>query len=87
MTLQNADRKATYVASQQPFLCDYDLDAMWYRFEGAAGTKMPTTCVGPSSCGATRRTVLIPLLKTAESTGKFASGVGTNVVNIQSRLW
>ncbi|RMX50674.1 hypothetical protein pdam_00021433, partial [Pocillopora damicornis] len=54
VTLQNADRKATYVASQQPFLCDYDLDAMWYRFEGAAGTKMPTTCVGPSSCGATR---------------------------------
>lgn len=82
MTLQNADRKGTYVASQQPFLCDYDLDAMWYRFEGAAGTKMPTTCVGPSSCGATN-----PLLKTAESTGKFASGVGTNVVNIQSRLW
>ena len=54
VTLQNADRKATYVASQQPFLCDYDLDAMWYRFEGAAGTKMPSTCVGPRTCGAIR---------------------------------
>ena len=32
-------------------LCDYELPVGWYRFVGAAGTKMPTTRVPAYRCG------------------------------------
>ena len=32
-------------------LCDKSLREGWYRFVGAAGTKMPTTRVEPYRCG------------------------------------
>ena len=32
-------------------LCDYQLPEGWYRFVGAAGTKMPTTRVPAFRCG------------------------------------
>lgn len=31
--------------------CDNYLSYGWYRFRGAAGTQMPTTCVGRYRCG------------------------------------
>ena len=30
--------------------CDRSLPSGWYRFRGAAGTQMPTTCVGERRC-------------------------------------
>ena len=35
-----------------PVLCDKELSEGWYRFVGAAGTKMPTTYVPANKCGA-----------------------------------
>ena len=32
-------------------LCDNLLPHGWYRFQGNAGTKMPTSCVAPQKCG------------------------------------
>ena len=32
-------------------MCDNELSKGWYRFEGAAGTKMPTTRVPAYRCG------------------------------------
>ena len=31
--------------------CDSTLPFGWYRFRGAAGTEMPTSCVGTNRCG------------------------------------
>ena len=31
--------------------CDSHLTFGWYRFRGAAGTQMPTSCVGMNRCG------------------------------------
>ena len=31
--------------------CDNDLSAGWFRFQGDAGTKMPTKCVPYKKCG------------------------------------
>ena len=31
--------------------CDNSLPLGWYRFRGAAGTEMPTSCVGQNRCG------------------------------------
>ena len=33
------------------YQCDYQLPSGWYRFRGAAGTEMPTSCVGNYRCG------------------------------------
>ena len=49
--LSEADRKKTYVTPYSPGLCDRDLPQGWYRFVGAAGTKMSTTRVPPHRCG------------------------------------
>ena len=50
-TLSEANRKSTYVT---PYgtdgECDDSLPAGWYRFVGAAGTKMPTTLVRRFHC-------------------------------------
>ncbi|XP_078383523.1 uncharacterized protein LOC144666043 [Oculina patagonica] len=40
--LDNTDRKVTHIS--QIFLCDNNLSPGWYRFQGDAGTRMPTTC-------------------------------------------
>ena len=46
--MNTSDRKDTYKGSVR--LCDKDLKG-WYRFEGDAGTRMPTTCVDMHKCG------------------------------------
>lgn len=49
--MDSADRKDTYAGTTA--LCDNDLTKGWYRFEGEAGTRMPTSCVKGQKCGAT----------------------------------
>ena len=49
--LREANRKKTYVTPVGLGLCDRDLPLGWYRFVGAAGTKMPTTRVPAHRCG------------------------------------
>ena len=49
--LSEANRKITYETPHGPGLCDSQLPEGWYRFVGAAGTKMPTTRVPPFRCG------------------------------------
>ena len=48
-TLNSADRKVTHGSS--PRLCDNSLGPAWFRFQGNAGTKMPTSCVSSYRCG------------------------------------
>ena len=50
--ISNADRKISYVTPDGSALCDTQLPSGWYRFVGAAGTKMPTTRVPAYRCGA-----------------------------------
>ncbi|CAH3155028.1 unnamed protein product [Porites evermanni] len=40
--ITNADRKVTY--GKVSVQCDKTIDTAWYRFEGAVGTRMPTSC-------------------------------------------
>ncbi|XP_015757477.1 PREDICTED: uromodulin-like [Acropora digitifera] len=47
--LSSADRKVTHGSS--PLLCDDSLADGWYRFLGAAGVKMPTSCISLHRCG------------------------------------
>ena len=47
-SLSNADRK---VSSGNQYLCDNGLATGWYRFQGAAGTRMPTSCTPERKCG------------------------------------
>ena len=47
--LSDASRKSSYKDEEN--LCDEKLPEGWYRFVGAAGTKMPTTRVPAFSCG------------------------------------
>jgi len=49
--LNTAERKDTYTVSGGNYLCDNPLTEAWYRFEGDAGTRMPTTCVAGEKCG------------------------------------
>ena len=50
--MNSADRKDTYLVSAVSGpLCDNGLAIGWYRFEGDAGTRMPTTCVDQGKCG------------------------------------
>ena len=50
-TLSDADRKRTHVTPQNSEgVCDDWLPEGWYRFVGAAGTKMPTTPVHRFRC-------------------------------------
>ena len=49
--LSDANRKSSYSTPRfGPSLCD-NLLPLWYRFVGAAGTKMPTTRVPAYRCG------------------------------------
>lgn len=47
-SLTDANRKETYTGV---LLCDSSLGPNWFRFQGAAGNKMATTCVPTSRCG------------------------------------
>ena len=49
--LSDANRKMSYSTPYGLALCDYELPVGWYRFVGAAGTKMPTTRVPAYRCG------------------------------------
>ena len=49
--LSEANRRKTYVTPYDAVLCDNQLPEGWYRFVGAAGTKMPTTRVPAHRCG------------------------------------
>ena len=46
-SLTSGDRKTTYIT--QFHQCDSNLDG-WYRFQGAAGTRMPTSCPPEHRC-------------------------------------
>ena len=50
--LSDRERKSSYNAHYHVGGCDKGPDG-WYRFVGAAGTKMPTTPVPAYSCGTT----------------------------------
>ena len=50
--LSEANRNQKYrTPPNGPELCDKELPEGWYRFVGAAGTKMPTARVSAYSCG------------------------------------
>ena len=49
--LTDANRKISYKTPEGLWLCDNQLPEGWYRFVGAAGTKMPTTRVPAYRCG------------------------------------
>ena len=50
--LSDASRKSSYVTPRNQEVSDDELLAGWYRFVGAAGTKMPTKRVPAYRCGA-----------------------------------
>ena len=50
-SLSDASRKSSYITPQYQEVCDNQLPSGWYRFVGAAGTKMPTRRVPPYRCG------------------------------------
>ena len=47
-SLNSADRKITY--HQGGHECDRDIGPGWYRFEGAAGTRLATSCTPKHRC-------------------------------------
>ena len=49
--LTSATRKTTYHTPDGKESCDAVLDEGWFRFQGDAGTKMPTSCVPDWRCG------------------------------------
>ena len=50
--LSDATRKSSHATQLSgPVFCDNQLLERWYRFVGAAGTKMPTTRVPAHKCG------------------------------------
>ena len=50
--LDSADRKVTYVSRRGNRQSDNGLGPGWFRFEGAAGTRMASTCPDAQRCGA-----------------------------------
>ena len=49
-SLNSADRKVTF--RNVNYLCDRGLGPGWFRFEGAAGSRMPTRCTPTQRCNA-----------------------------------
>ena len=47
-SLTSADRKITYVTVNA--VCDSGIGPGWYRFQGSAGIRMPTSCVPKYRC-------------------------------------
>lgn len=52
-SLTNRTRNTAYI-SRKLRLCDRKLGPGWFRFEGAAGNRMPTKCVPRHGCGTLR---------------------------------
>ena len=50
--LNDSERKSSYIIPHGDAKCDSSLAEGWYRFEGAAGTKVPTTRVQAFRCDA-----------------------------------
>ena len=50
LSLNSSDRKDTHFSSTS-LLSDNALETGWYRFQGEAGTRMPTSCVQKQRCG------------------------------------
>ena len=50
-SLSDASRKSSYKTLPYQEMCDDQLPEVWYRFVGAAGTKMPTGRVPAYRCG------------------------------------
>ena len=48
-SLSSGDRKETY-GTKWPWQCDNNLGPGWFRFEGAAGSRMATTCLPYDRC-------------------------------------
>ena len=48
-TLNSADRKVTYTTYHA--YCDYSISHGWYRFDGAAGSRMASSCQPEWRCG------------------------------------
>ena len=48
-SLNNADRKITYPIYHH--YCDRGMGPGWFRFEGSAGTRLPTSCPPKNRCG------------------------------------
>ena len=48
-SLSSTDRKITYTVSS--YYCDNGIGPGWFRFEGSAGTRMPTSCPPTRRCG------------------------------------
>ena len=48
-SLNSTDRKITYPVSS--YYCDNGIGPGWFRFEGSAGTRMPTSCPPTYRCG------------------------------------
>ena len=46
--LNSGDRKITYIT--RSYNCDSGIGPGWFRFEGSAGTKMPTSCPPEHRC-------------------------------------
>ena len=49
-SLNSADRKDTYTTLHR--YCDNGIGPGWFRFEGSAGTRMPTSCPPTYRCSA-----------------------------------
>ena len=49
-SLNAVDRKITYTTYHR--YCDGSITKGWYRFEGSAGSRMPTACTPDWRCGA-----------------------------------
>ena len=74
--LTSGNRKVSYKGSS-PNLCDNALPDGWYRFQGDAGTKMPTSCVAPDKCS-TRATGWLNGAHPSVEEGKVARKVCFN---------
>ena len=48
-SLNSGDRQITYTTIHG--YCDNGIGPGWFRFEGSAGTRMPTSCPPESRCG------------------------------------
>jgi len=49
VTLNSANRKITYTVDNG--YCDNSISPGWYRFDGAAGKRMPSSCTPMYRCG------------------------------------
>ena len=49
--LSEQDRAQGSALRSSPKCDDYDLEPGWYRFQGAAGDRIPDTCVPVAHCG------------------------------------